>query len=77
LHDRADVRLGFIEEGVEAVRIGPLVDGHVLTIRAVPAMRDKPVTLGHVHDAADRVRLCRDLLLEGGWIPAHPQGDDN
>src|SRR5919108_149235 len=77
LHDRADVRLGFVEEGVEAVRIGPLVDGHVLATRAVPAMRDEPVTLGHVHDAADRVGLRRNLLLEGGWIAAHAQGDDD
>src|SRR4051794_15601724 len=77
LHDRADVRLGFIEEGVEAVRVGPFVDGHVLAIRAAPAMRDEPVTLGHVHDATDRVGVRRDLLLEGRWIAAHAQGDDD
>jgi hypothetical protein len=39
-------------------------------------MRDEPVTLGDVHDASDRVGLRLDLLLEGGWIAAHAQGDD-
>ena len=31
----------------------------------------------HVHDATDRVGVRGGLLLEGGWIPAHAQGDDD
>jgi hypothetical protein len=40
-------------------------------------MRDEPVTLGDVHDAADGVGARRDLLLEGGWIAAHAHGCDD
>jgi hypothetical protein len=69
--------LGLIEEGVEAVRVRPFIEGHGLAICAVPAMRDEPVTLGGVHDASDCVGLRRKLLLEGGWIDAHAHGDDD
>src|SRR3954452_6454341 len=77
LHERADLGLGFAEEGVEAVCVRPFVDCHVLALRAVPAMGDEPVTLGGVHDATDRVALRRALLLEGRWIAADANGDDD
>src|SRR5215211_3177787 len=77
LHDRTNIRLRFVEEGLEAVRIGPFINGHELTVLAIPAMSDKPMVLGDVHDSTDRLRLRRYLLLECRRIAAHTHGHDH
>src|SRR5215217_5593574 len=77
LHDRPDVWLCLLYEGPEALLVGPLVDGHELAVRAVPAMRDEPVALRDVHDAPDRVGLGGDRFLEPRRIPAHPHRHDH
>src|SRR5215211_7934659 len=73
LHDRPNVRLGLLKEGLKALGVGPLVHGHVLAIPAVPARRDEPVALGGVHDATDRLAVCSGGLLERSRIATDPQ----
>src|ERR687887_1593410 len=78
LHERFDLAPLLLEEGLEALGVGPLVDDHDLAVvRSVEAVGDQPVLLGPVGDAAHPVGILAGHALELLRVALHPEGQDH